>query len=133
MISAQPSIGPTYDSTHRGGDRRGKKSLGHERPVLRCLPAGDVFFDEVGVLEADEFDREAVLEVTDHPAGGLPDRHAGADLWPVFGRQCTARLRYVDEAHSEIDAVRQDQPGDRIARRHAAVAAVFGRAHEMAV
>src|SRR5262249_60325416 len=30
------------------------------------------FSSTIGILEADEFDREAVLEVTDHPAGGLP-------------------------------------------------------------
>ena len=36
------------------------------------LPAGDVVFDEIGVLEAKIFDREAVFEVADHPARGLP-------------------------------------------------------------
>src|SRR5262249_23708635 len=119
----------TQDRTRSG---RTGRAVSSGRAVRR-LPAGDVFFDEVGVLEADEFDREAVLEVTDHPAGGLPDRHAGAHLGPVFGRQCTARLRYVDDAYSDIDAVRQDQPGERIARCHAAVAAVLRRVQEMAV
>src|ERR1019366_464316 len=36
------------------------------------LSAGDVFFDEIGVLQAGEFDGEAVLDMTDHPAPGLP-------------------------------------------------------------
>src|SRR5215472_4605023 len=108
-----PAQGPCRDESDAEPDAPGclGGAVSSGRAVRR-LPAGDVFFDEVGVLEADEFDREAVLEVTDHPAGGLPDRHAGADLGPVFGRECTARLRYVDDAYSDIDAVRQDQPGE---------------------
>ena len=65
---------------------------GVERQALRRLPAGHAFFEEIGVLDPDELDRKAVLEVTDHPAGGLFDRHAGADIGPVLGRQRAARL-----------------------------------------
>jgi len=41
------------------------------------LFAGDVLFDEVGMLQASEFDREAVFNVTDYPARRLADRNNG--------------------------------------------------------
>src|ERR1035441_7148477 len=45
------------------------------QPVYRRLTlfAGDVFFDEVGMLQAGEFDGETVLDMADHPAPGLAD------------------------------------------------------------
>jgi hypothetical protein len=49
------------------------------------LFAGDVIFDEIGVLQAHEFDSEAVLDVTDHPALGLADGDHGADRRPQLG------------------------------------------------
>ena len=49
-------------------------------PLRRCSGAGNVFFDEVGVLEPVEFDREAALDMTDHAAGGLAEGHGGTDV-----------------------------------------------------
>ena len=37
------------------------------------LFTGDVVFDGIGMLQAGEFDGEAVFDVTDHPARGLAD------------------------------------------------------------
>jgi hypothetical protein len=44
-----------------------------------------------------------------------------------------ARLRHVDDPAGEVEAVRQDQAADRIARNDAAVPAVFGQAEDMAI
>lgn len=46
------------------------------------LLAGDVFFDEVGVLQTGKFDGESVLDVTDHPALRLSDGNHAADSGP---------------------------------------------------
>lgn len=49
------------------------------RPVYRALTLfpGDVVFDGIGVLQAGEFDGEAVFDMTDHPAHGLADSYRG--------------------------------------------------------
>jgi hypothetical protein len=59
--------------------------------VAVTLFAGDVIFDEIGVLQAHEFDSEAVLDVTDHPALSLADGDHGADRRPQLGRNSDSR------------------------------------------
>ena len=59
------------------------------------LPAGDVVFDAVRVLEAEVLDREPVLEVAYHPAGGLADGDLCANAWPLVGCNGTTGLRNV--------------------------------------
>ena len=46
------------------------------------LFAGDVFFDEIRVLQPGEFDSESIIDVADHAALGLPDGNHGADHGP---------------------------------------------------
>ena len=43
------------------------------------LLAGHVFFEEIGMLQAREFDGEAVIDVTDHASLRLADGDHGAD------------------------------------------------------
>jgi hypothetical protein len=57
----------------------------------KTLIAGDVFFDEVGVLQAGEFDSEAVFDMTDNAARGLADSDRGADRRPQLGRDRDCR------------------------------------------
>src|ERR1039458_9067905 len=99
------------------------------------LSAGDVFFDEIGVLQAGEFNGETVLDMTDHPALGLADGNHAADNGPQFRRDGDrgARLRQVDDAAGDIIAVRQDQPRHRLTRDKAAVAAVFRQIKDIPV
>ncbi len=74
------------------------------------LPAGDVVFEKVRMLQAHELDREAVLEMAHHPAGVLP-MVTGA---PISGRWSVAIAAPDCEMsmtrHGDVDAVRQDQP-----------------------
>src|SRR6266852_1995135 len=72
----------------------------------RRLPAGDVLFEKVRVLQASELDRDAVLEMAYHPSQRLADGDGRADLGQLVGR---------------------------IARCDTAVAAVCGQAEDMAV
>src|SRR5882762_4842912 len=97
------------------------------------LPAGDVVFDEVRVLEAQVLDREPLLEVAYHPAGGLADGDLCANAWPLVGRNGTTRLRNVHDTHGNVVAVGQGQTASRVAGRHTAVAAVVDRAQELTV
>ena len=55
------------------------------------LSAGNVFFDEIGVLQPHEFDGEAILDVADHTALRLADRDHNADRWSQFGRDADRR------------------------------------------
>src|SRR5262249_7340017 len=98
-----------------------------------CLPAGDVVLDEVRVLEAQVLDREPVLEVADHPAGGLADGDLRANARPLVGGDGTTRLRNVYDTHGNVVAVKQGQPPGGDPGRHPAVAAVVDRAQELAV
>jgi hypothetical protein len=68
------------------------------------LPAGDVVFDAVRVLEAQVLDREPVLKVAYHPAGGLSDGDYGTNTWPLLGGNCTTRLRNVYNTHGNVVA-----------------------------
>src|SRR5262245_40492528 len=92
------------------------------------LPAGDVVFDEVRVLKAQVLDREPVLEVAHHPAGGLADGDLSADAGPMIGGDGTTRLRNVYDAHGNVVAIGQRQAASRVAGRHAAMPAVVDRA-----
>lgn len=47
------------------------RNPGHSLYRAVTLFAGNIFLDEIGVLEAHEFDRKAVLDVTHHAALGL--------------------------------------------------------------
>jgi hypothetical protein len=99
------------------------------------LFAGDVVFDGVGMLQAGELDGEAVVDMTDHVAWSFADGDRGAHRRPQIGsdRDRGARGGKVDDAGRDIGAVRQDQPCYGIARREAAVAAVFRQIEDLPV
>ncbi len=91
------------------------------------LFAGDVVFDEVGMLQPGELDREAVFDITDNAARCLPIATAA----PTGGRRSGAIATAAPDADrsmttaGDIDAVRRDQPRRRIAGRETAAATVF--------
>ena len=97
--------------------------------LLRC----DVLFEKVEVLEAEEFDREAIVEMTDHTRRRLADGDGGRDFRPMFAPDRGARLRNVGYAHHHARAIRKDQPRRRIARRDSTVAAILRQTEDMAV
>src|ERR1700688_2125093 len=109
---------------------RGRRSRQLSR---RPLPAGDVVFQKVGMLQAGELDGEAFFEVTHDAALYRSERDQRADRRPLVGGDTGARLRDVDNAAGEVDAVRHDQAADRVAWYDTAVAAVFGQAEDVAV
>ena len=88
---------------------------------------------EVFVLQAGEFDREALFEVTHDTALHLAQGDQRADRRALIGGDAGALLRHVDDAAGEIDAVRHDQAAHRIAGDDTAVSAVFRQAENMAV
>src|SRR5262245_30971900 len=81
---------------------RANRPAGAFRRGGLCLPAGDVVFDEVGVLEAQVLDREAVFEMAHDPAGGLANGDRTADARPLVGPDGTTRLRNIDDAHGNV-------------------------------
>jgi hypothetical protein len=103
------------------------------RPLT--LFAGDVFLDEVGMLEPRELNGEAVLDVTDDAALRLAEGDQAADRRPQVRRDGDrrARLRQVDDPATHIAPVRQDQARQRPARGEAAVAAIFRKVEDVAV
>ena len=125
--------GKSADARRAHGCKAGKNAPRRTRNFTRAvyravtLLAGDVVFDGVGVLQTVEFDGEAIFDVANHTARRLADRHRRADRWAQIGidRDRRAGRRNVDHAAGYIGAVRQDQAAERIARREAAVTAVF--------
>src|SRR6185437_8108874 len=117
-------------NTRPDADKSSDAIKGKER-----LFAGNAVFDEIRVLQPREFDGEAVLDMTDDAALRLADHDHGADDGAQVGcdRDRGARLRQVDDAAGDVDAARQDQPRDRIARREAAMAAVFRQVEDLPV
>src|SRR5580693_4899133 len=99
----------------------------------RPLPAGDVVFQKVWMLQAGELDGEAFLKMAHDTALHRAERDQRADRRPLVGGDTGARLRDVDNAAGEVDAVRHDQTADRVARYDTAVAAVFRQAEDVAV
>jgi len=99
----------------------------------RRLLAGDVVFEKVGMLQAGKLDGEAVFEVAHHAALHLAQGHQRPDRRPFPRGDAGAGLRHVDDAAGKIDAVRQDQAADRIARHDTAMTAVFRQAQNMPV
>src|SRR5206468_4462721 len=93
-----------------------------------CLPAGDVVLDQVGVLEAQILDCEAIFEMAHHPAGGLADGDRAADTRPLVGRDGTTRLRNIDNPHGNVVPTGECQPARRVARGNAAMAAIVNGA-----
>src|SRR5580692_3266541 len=85
------------------------------------------------MLQAGELDGEAFFEVTHDAALYGAERDQRADRRPLVGGDTGARLRNVDDAAGEVDAVRHDQAADRVARHDTAVAAVFRQAEDVAV
>jgi hypothetical protein len=67
-------------------------SLGNYGHSCRRLPAGDVLFEKIGMLQADELDRKAIFEVADDPADSLADGDGGSDVGSVLGRDRGARF-----------------------------------------
>ena len=55
------------------------------------LIAGDVFFDEVGMLQAGEFDSEAVFDMTDNAACSFADGDRSANRGSQFRSNCDRR------------------------------------------
>src|SRR6266850_5501332 len=97
------------------------------------LPAGDVVFDAVRVLEAEVLDREPVLEVAYHPAGGLADGDLCANAWPLVGGNGTTGLRNVYDTHGNVVTAGKRQTASGVAGRHPAVAAVIDGAQEFTI
>ena len=99
------------------------------------LFTGNVVFDEIGVLQAHEFDGETIFDVPDHAALRLADRDNDANRWPQVRRNPdrSARLREVNHTAGDIRAVRQDEPRHRIARRETIVAAIFRPVQDLPV
>src|SRR5581483_1925843 len=106
---------------------RSPHSCGTRQTALRRLLAGHVVFDEVRVLQPGELDGKAVFDMADYPAGGLADGNHRADRGSQIRSNGDRRagLRQVDYAAAYTAAVWQDEARHRIARRKAAVAAVF--------
>ena len=69
------------------------------RRIYRAVTlfAGNIVFDEIGVLQAHEFDGEAIFDVPHHAALGFANRDDDADQRPQIGRDanCGTRLRQV--------------------------------------
>jgi len=78
------------------------------------------------MLQPGEFDREPFFQMAHDPALHLTECHQRADRRALVAGDSGARLRHVDDAAGDIDAVRQDQACDRVARGDTAVAAVSG-------
>jgi len=101
-----------------------------QRPVSA---AAHVLFEEIRMLEPRELDGEAVLEIANDAALHLAERHQRAHGRPLVGGDTGARLRYVDDAAADVEAVGHDEPADRIARGDTAVAAVFRQSENLPV
>jgi hypothetical protein len=116
-------------------DQYAPQPAGREPPLRPAItsPSGDVVFQKVGMTKARELDRDAVIEVTHHPACCLADGDRCADLRTLVGLDRGTRLGNVDDAASDIDPVLQDEPGGGIARGDAAVAPVLGQAENVTV
>src|SRR5579872_4836383 len=71
--------------------RGGLRSL----PRPRWLPAGNILFEKVGVLQADELDREAFLDMADDAARRLAHGYQRADFRPLVAPDRRARLGNV--------------------------------------
>src|SRR6516162_2153314 len=97
------------------------------------LPAGNILFEKVRVLQADELDREAVLDMAHDAARRFADGNEAADLGPLIALDRRTRLGDVDDPAGDVDAARQDQSGNRVARRNAAVPPIFRQAEDAAV
>src|SRR5690242_16117629 len=71
------------------------------------LFAGDAVLDEIGVLQAREFDGETVLDMAHHAALRLADHDHGSDRRAQIrcDRNRGARLRQVDDPAGDVDAV----------------------------
>ena len=78
------------------------------------------------MLQPRELNGEALFEMPHDTALHLAKRDQRADRRPLVAGDTGARLRHVDQPATDIDAVRQDQSGDRVARNDAAVAAISG-------
>src|SRR6202046_895293 len=85
------------------------------------------------MLQPGELNREAFFEMADDPARYLAERDQCAERRSLVGGDAGARLRHVDDPATDIEAVGQDQAGDRVARDQTSVAAVFGQIKDVAV
>src|SRR6476646_4622572 len=99
------------------------------------LYTGDVFFEEVWVLQAGKFDSKPVFNVTNHAARRFADGDCAADCRPHIGcdRDRCARCRKIDNAAGDVDAAWQDQLRNWVTRRESTVAAVFWKIKNLPV
>jgi hypothetical protein len=109
------------------------RGRGRARTAAQRGAAGNILFEKVGVLQPDKLDRKAFLDVANHAAGRLAEGDEGADLRALLAPDRGARLRDVDDAAGQIDAVGQDEPRHRVARGDAAVAAIFRQSQNATV
>jgi hypothetical protein len=95
------------------------------RPVT--LFPGNIVFDEIGVLQAHEFDGKAIFDVADDTPLRFADRYDDADRRPQVRNDTDGgtRLGKVDYATSDIRAIWQYQPCHRIPRGEAVMTATF--------
>ncbi len=69
----------TWDRPTGAQDRRSQEATTPRLLYRR------VFLDRVRMLQPRELDREALIEMTHHPAGNLAERNKAADLGALLG------------------------------------------------
>src|SRR5262249_2552561 len=102
---------------------------------LVTLFAGYVVFDKIRVLQAHEFDCEAVFNMPYDAALRPADRYDDANGRTQVGSDayCGTGLREVDHTASDIRAIWQDQPRHRLSRRKALMASIFRQVENLPV
>ena len=99
------------------------------------LFASHIVFDEIGVLQAHEFDGEAIFDVAYDAPLRLADCYDDADRRAQIGCDTDGRtgLRQVDHTASDICAIWQDKPRHRLSRGKAIMTAIFRQIEDLPV
>src|SRR3954470_22447162 len=132
VVNHERALRVSYRRRRETGFERNLRPV-QSQLVARRLPAGDVLFEKVRVLQADELDGESIFEVANHPARCLADGHCRADLGPMLAGNGSARLRDVDDPNGDVRAVWQNQTPGWIAWGHTAVTTVLRQAQNVAI
>ena len=80
-----------------------------------------------------ELDGEAILEMSHYAALHLAESYESADRRTLIGGDAGTRLRHMDDAAGEVDAVRHEQAPDRVTWDDTAVTAVFRQPEDVTV
>ena len=81
------------------------------------LSASDIFFERVRMLQANKFNRKAILDIAGDAGLGLANGNERTDHRPLVARDTRARLRYIDNATVDMNAVRKNEPSQWVALR----------------